>query len=72
MADGLPPNHQLNAARAMRLIPSQPPPTLEDPKEWTESFNEFVAACLVKEPETRPGAADLLTNRFLASAKGNK
>lgn len=70
MADGLPPNHDVSPVRAMRLIPQQPPPTLENPSEWSKEFNDFVAKCLVKDPEARPTAMDLLMHPFIATAKG--
>ncbi|KAL6075980.1 hypothetical protein QOT17_003286 [Balamuthia mandrillaris] len=70
MADGLPPRHELSPARAMRLIPSQPPPTLENPAEWSDEFNAFVKRCLVKDPTNRPTAMDLLTDPFIVNAKG--
>jgi serine/threonine protein kinase len=70
MADGLPPNHDLPASRAMRMIPSQPPPTFENPSEWSEDFNAFVRRCLTKNPEERPWAEDLLFDPFIRKAKG--
>jgi len=72
MADGLPPNHDLSPVRAMRLIPQQPPPTLENPSEWSKEFNDFVAKCLDKDPESRPSAMNLLMHPFIASAKGSE
>jgi hypothetical protein len=48
MAEGLPPNHEMNPMRAMRLVPQRPPPTLTDPKKWSKDFNDFLAQCLTK------------------------
>lgn len=48
MAEGLPPNHEMNPMRAMRLVPNRPPPTLTEPKKWSPLFNDFIARCLTK------------------------
>jgi serine/threonine protein kinase/N-acetylneuraminic acid mutarotase len=71
MADGLPPNHDMNPMRAMRLVPSRPPPTLAEPKKWSNNFNDFIAHCLVKDPSKRPDCVDLLAHPFIRGAKGS-
>jgi hypothetical protein len=43
----------------MFKIPFCPPPTVENPEEFSSEFNDFVAQCLIKDPATRPSAADL-------------
>ena len=42
------------------MIPNKDPPTLPDPENWSNDFNDFLASCLVKEPEKRLSAAELL------------
>lgn len=42
------------------MIPLKPPPTLPKPDQFSPEFNDFIAKCLVKDPEQRPGAAELL------------
>jgi hypothetical protein len=46
---------------------------LPDPECWSPQFNDFISLCLLKDPELRPGAADLLTHPFIvrAAEKGN-
>lgn len=48
MAEGLPPNHEMNPMRAMQMVPKRPPPTLTDPKKWSKDFNDFIARSLTK------------------------
>lgn len=50
--------------KALQLIPNSPPPSLTFQDDWTSEFIEFLAACLVKEPETRPTAQQLLAVCF--------
>lgn len=60
MAEGLPPNHEMNPMRAMRLVPQRPPPTLTDPRKWSKDFNDFIALCLTKgAPAPLPADAPL-------------
>jgi serine/threonine protein kinase len=49
--------------RAIFLIPTKPPPTLKNPDEWSTSFNDLIAKCLVKDPEERTTAEELLKVR---------
>jgi len=42
------------------MIPTKPPPTFKEPEKWSEDFKDFVAKCLVKNPEERATASQLL------------
>lgn len=42
------------------MIPSNPPPTFTNPDLWSTSFKDFVSKCLVKNPENRATATQLL------------
>lgn len=44
----------------------QPPPSLSNPRQWSPTFVDFVAKCLVKDPASRLSAIDLLSV-FLSS-----
>lgn len=70
MAEGLPPNAEMHPMRAIFLIPMQPPPTLSEPNSWSREFNDFLSKCLVKNPEDRASAEELLNHPFIKGAKG--
>eukprot|EP01088_Endostelium_zonatum_P011446 TRINITY_DN25585_c0_g1_i1.p1 TRINITY_DN25585_c0_g1~~TRINITY_DN25585_c0_g1_i1.p1 ORF type:complete len:919 (+),score=212.80 TRINITY_DN25585_c0_g1_i1:386-2758(+) len=66
MAEGLPPNHDMNPMRVMLNVPVKPPPHLTEPDKWSPELNDFVRKCLTKDPEQRPNAVDMLTHPFLS------
>ena len=66
MAEGKPPYSNLNPMRAIFLIPSKPSPTLTETAKYSHEFNDFIARCLEKDPNTRPTAAELLDVRIHA------
>nr|AHJ60959.1 HPO [Schmidtea mediterranea] len=69
MADGKPPYADIHPMRALFMIPSQPPPTLLNPSIWSPSFVNFITQCLVKNPDQRPSASQLLLNcEFIINA----
>jgi hypothetical protein len=52
------------------MIPNSDPPTLPDPSKWSADFNDFLKVCLVKNPEKRPTATQLLKSHpFILKAK---
>eukprot|EP00727_Mastigamoeba_balamuthi_P001683 m51a1_g11511 putative serine threonine-protein kinase 24-like (767) ;mRNA; r:5623-8817 len=63
MACGTPPHSHLPPMRALFLIPTLPPPTLD--KRFSRRFRDFVAQCLVKEPAARPSAEQLMSHEFV-------
>ena len=64
---GEPPNAELHPMKALFHIPKAPPPRLES-NRFSREFKSFVAACLVKDPDERPTARDLLQHRFILRA----
>ena len=42
------------------MIPTKPPPTVKKPEKWSDDFIDFVTKCLVKIPEDRASATQLL------------
>jgi serine/threonine-protein kinase 24/25/MST4 len=68
LAIGEPPHAKLHSMRAALKIPMSPPPTLPDPGHWSADFHSFIAACLVKDFNVRPSAAQLLTHPFITKA----
>lgn len=43
----------MNPMRVLLKVQKSPPPTLDRPKAWSRAFNDFLARCLVKDPQGR-------------------
>ncbi|KAF0035581.1 hypothetical protein F2P81_013339 [Scophthalmus maximus] len=71
MAEGKPPYADIHPMRAIFMIPNNPPPTFRNPDLWSPAFQEFVGQCLVKNPENRATATQLLQHPFVKSAKSS-
>lgn len=69
MAEGKPPYGDIHPMRAIFMIPTKPPPSFRDPDRWSPEFIDFVSRCLVKNPEERATASDLLQHVFISNAK---
>lgn len=67
LVNGAPPNAELHPMKALFHIPKNPAPRLEGSK-FSRDMKSFVAACLVKNPDQRPTARDLLQHRFIQRA----
>nr|XP_056701149.1 serine/threonine-protein kinase 4 [Euleptes europaea] len=70
MAEGKPPYADIHPMRAIFMIPTNPPPTFRKPEHWSDEFMDFVKQCLVKSPEQRATATQLLQHPFVKNAKG--
>uniref|UniRef100_A0A8C7NYI2 non-specific serine/threonine protein kinase n=1 Tax=Oncorhynchus mykiss TaxID=8022 RepID=A0A8C7NYI2_ONCMY len=55
---------RLRNKTAIFMIPTNPPPTFRKPELWTDNFTHFVKKCLVKNPEQRATATQLLQVRY--------
>jgi serine/threonine kinase 3 len=71
MAEGKPPYGDIHPMRAIFMIPTKPPPSFREPDRWSPEFIDFVSLCLVKNPEERASATDLLKHEFIRNAKPN-
>ena len=69
MAEGKAPYGDIHPMRAIFMIPSKPPPSFNQPDKWSSEFIEFVSRCLVKNPEERATASELLQHDFIKNAK---
>ncbi|KAK3798847.1 hypothetical protein RRG08_007204 [Elysia crispata] len=65
MAEGKPPYGDIHPMRAIFMIPTKPPPSFRKPDKWSPEFIDFVSKCLVKNPELRATAAELLEHDFI-------
>ncbi|XP_032836039.1 serine/threonine-protein kinase 3-like [Petromyzon marinus] len=69
MAEGKPPYADIHPMRAIFMIPTNPPPTFRKPENWSDDLTDFVRKCLVKNPEHRATATQLLQHPFIKAAK---
>ncbi|EEC14349.1 serine/threonine protein kinase, putative, partial [Ixodes scapularis] len=69
MAEGKPPYGDIHPMRAIFMIPTKPPPSFRDLDRWSSEFIDFVSRCLVKNPEERATASELLQHVFISNAK---
>ncbi|KAF7287419.1 hypothetical protein GWI33_001393 [Rhynchophorus ferrugineus] len=69
MAEGKPPYGDIHPMRAIFMIPTKPPPSFREPDKWSAEFIDFVSVCLIKNPEERATATDLLVHEFIGNAK---
>lgn len=68
MAEGKPPYGDIHPMRAIFMIPTKPPPSFREPDKWSPEFIDFVSVCLVKNPEERATASDLLQHVFIGTS----
>jgi serine/threonine protein kinase len=66
IAEGKPPLSQFKWQDAIKKIPTLPPPTLKEPKKWSDEFNHFLSLCLKHDPKQRADIPALLAHPFIA------
>ncbi|GBM00425.1 Serine/threonine-protein kinase 3 [Araneus ventricosus] len=69
IAEGKPPYGDIHPMRAIFMIPAKPPPSFREPDLWSTEFIDFVSRCLVKNPDERATATELLQHEFIKNAK---
>jgi len=66
LAESRPPLSDINPMQALFEIPKRDPPTMQKPKKWPDSMNNFIKVCLNKEPKSRPTSRKMLSHDFIA------
>jgi len=69
MAEGKAPYAEIHPMRAIFMIPTKPPPSFSQPDKWSPGFIDFVSRCLVKNPDSRATASELLQHEFIKNSK---
>lgn len=72
MAEGKPPYNDIHPMRAIFMIPTKDPPSLRNPEQWSREFIDFVSKCLVKNPENRASASELINHEFIKKRARSK
>lgn len=67
MVNGEPPNSNVHPMKVLFHIPKAPAPRLEG-STHSRDFKDFIAQCLVKDPDRRSTAKELLQHRFIRGA----
>jgi len=67
MLSGKPPLSEFPPLKVITMIPQREPP-VPDRAKYSKNFCDFVAACLTKDPATRPGLSELLKMPFITEA----
>ncbi len=66
----MPPWRELPPIPAMYAIGNEEKPVPELPAEYSQRARDFVRLCLVRDPEQRPSASQLLGHEFLNKKVG--
>ncbi|XP_060599497.1 serine/threonine-protein kinase 10-like isoform X2 [Ruditapes philippinarum] len=67
-----PPNHEMHPMRVLIKIQKADPPSLDSKRKWSGNFHDFLKQCLIKDPEQRPTAEELLRHPFISNPPNKK
>lgn len=69
LAEVNPPLSEITPMRALFQIPVRDPPKLQNQKNWSPEFHDFLTQALVKDPKDRKSAKELLQHPFVSNCK---
>ncbi|GFO41039.1 serine/threonine-protein kinase 10 [Plakobranchus ocellatus] len=67
-----PPNKEMHPMRVLIKIQKSDPPNFDRPSRWSKNFKDFVSKCLVKNPDARATAHELLQHPFIKDYRDKK
>ena len=67
LAEGAPPYAGSHPMKVLFTIPKNPAPRLGG-DHWSKDFKDFISHCLIKDPDRRATAKELLKHRFIQRA----
>lgn len=68
LCEGRPPHFEVHPMRAIFMISMKPAPRLKEPSKWSADMNRFIERCLVKAPDLRASASDLVVDPWISAA----
>jgi serine/threonine protein kinase len=71
MAEGHPPNNDIESIQQLSVIINRPTPTLKRGR-FSPLAKDFLAKCLVKDPNNRGDAAEMLKVKMLIKSQSHE
>jgi len=72
MAETKPPHWKMDPYQVIFHVPKQPSPKLQDPKKWSNEFNDFIEKCVKKDPKDRLNSKDFLQHPFILQGSSSQ
>jgi len=64
-----PPHFEVGPMRVVFIIPNNPPPELKHKEDYSPALSKLIERCLVKDPEKRASADELLEMPYITEAE---
>lgn len=69
LAEMDPPHHEMRADRVGAKIRQAIPPTLKNPRQWSDEFVDILTCCLKRDPTERKTCRELKQHSFFNNAE---